>query len=116
MSNKEISPSAPTMEIFATEDETGRPLAFAMNPDNTDRERLRLIIRAQIDRVDPKTIFCNIGGVYDMISSTEFNLIHNKPDREINGFVEELIAVFKGPYTSDIIISDPPIKPSRTNR
>ena len=97
------------IEIFAVEEETNRPLAFAMDPDATDRERLRLIVMAQIDRVDPKTIFCNIGGVYDVISSDEFRTIHNKSDTEIKGFVEEIIDVFKGPFTSDIIISDPPV-------
>lgn len=99
----------PNIEIFAIEEETGLPLAFAMDPDATDRERLRLIVKAQIERVDPKTIFCNIGGVYDVISSNEFSVVHNKSGSEIKNFVEEITDVLKGPYTSDIIISDPPI-------
>ena len=99
----------PSIEIFATEEQTGRPLAFAMDPDTTDRERLRLIVNAQVDRVDPKTIFCNIGGVYDMISSEELNAFHNGSDAEIKNFVEEITDILKGPFTSDIILSDPPI-------
>lgn len=96
-----------TIEIFAVEEETNRPLAFAMDPDATDRERLRLIVKAQIDRIDPKTFFVNLGGVYDEIAPSEFSALHNKPENEINDFVEKIITVFKGPYTSDIIFSEP---------
>lgn len=98
-----------TIEIFAVEEETGLPLAFAMDPDATHRERLRLIVKAQVERIDPKTIFCNIGGVYDVISSNEFGAAHNGSYTEIRDFIEEITDVLKGPYTSDIIISNPPI-------
>lgn len=108
MSNKEIPSSLHTIEIFAVEEETGRPLAFSMDPDATQRERLKLIVNAQIDRVNPKTFFVNVGGVYDEISSSEFRAISSRPANEIKDFVEELICVFKGPYTSDIIFCDPP--------
>jgi hypothetical protein len=72
-----MSIESQTIEIFAEDDETGLPLAFAMDPDNTDRERLKLIIKAQIERPDPKTFFCNIGGTYDEISSEEFSAQRN---------------------------------------
>jgi len=106
-----MSKESQTIEIFAEDDETGLPLVFTMNPDNTDRERLRLIIKAQIERPDPKTIFCNIGGTYNEISSEEFSEQRNSSQIEQQTFIEGLVAVFKGPYTSDIIISNPPFKP-----
>jgi hypothetical protein len=106
-----MSKESQTIEIFAEDDESGLPLAFAMDPDNTNRERFRLILKAQIERPDPKAFFCNIGGVYDEISSEEF--LAHRENSKVNKqtFIEELITVFKGPYTSDIIISNPPLKP-----
>ncbi|HYM65570.1 MAG TPA: hypothetical protein VES68_03750 [Candidatus Sulfotelmatobacter sp.] len=110
MSEKDIPSSLQTIEIFAEDEQTGLPLAMTMDPDATDRERLKLIVKAQVDRVDPKTIFCNIGGVYDTISSDEFSAVHNQSDVEVRDFVEEITDVLKGPFTSDIILSDPPAK------
>ena len=96
-----------TIEIFAMDHNNIAPIAFSLDPDATSTERLRMIVHAQIMRVDPKIIFCNVGGVYDEISDSEFDKARGASDEDIKDFTEEILDVLKGPYTSDIIISNP---------
>lgn len=102
-----VESSMPAIEILARTKKSKRPIAFSMDPDRTSTERIRAIVRLQINNKEPKTIYANIGGVYDEIEASEFRNASMLSDSDQKDFVEEIVAVLKGPYTSDIIISVP---------
>ena len=101
------------IEVLLRSRKSKRVMAISLDPDIFSTDSIKTIIRNQVSSPHPKTIFVNIFGFYDQITPAEFLVANTKQELLKEAFINNLVSVLKGPYTLDIIISDPPNRDRR---